>query len=59
VELDPDLWDVLYNLGTSAAGLGRAEQARRALERFVAAAPPERYGADIRRARALLARLPG
>ena len=59
VALEPDLWDVLYNLGTSAAELGRAEQARRALQRFVDAAPPERYAADIRRARGLLARLPG
>ncbi len=58
-DLDPDLHDVLYNLGTGAAALGRVEQARRALSRFVATAPPERYAADLRRARALLARLPG
>ena len=37
--LDADLHDVLYNLGTSAAELGRVEQARRALSRFVESAP--------------------
>jgi len=59
VDLDPDLHDVLYNLGASAAELGRMEQARRALSRFVETAPPERYAAELRRARSLLARLPG
>ncbi len=54
VDLQPDLWDALWNLGTEAAGLGRTEQARRALERFAAGAPPSRYGPDIEKARAFL-----
>ena len=58
VSLDPELHDALYNLGSGAAELGRPEQARRALTRFVEAAPAERYGADLGRARSLLARLP-
>jgi arylsulfatase A-like enzyme/Flp pilus assembly protein TadD len=54
VDLQPDLWDALWNLGTQAAGLGRTDQARRALERFAAGAPPDRYGPDIEKARAFL-----
>ncbi len=54
VDLQPDLWDALWNLGTEAAGLGRTEQARKALERFAAGAPPSRYGPDIEKARAFL-----
>jgi tetratricopeptide (TPR) repeat protein len=54
VELDPTQHDTLYNLGTGAAAMGRRDEARRALERFVATAPPERYAADLPRARALL-----
>jgi arylsulfatase A-like enzyme/Flp pilus assembly protein TadD len=54
VDLQPNLWDALWNLGTQAAALGRTEQARRALERFAAGAPPARYGADIEKARAFL-----
>jgi tetratricopeptide (TPR) repeat protein len=54
VDLQPDLWDALWNLGTQAAGMGRTDQARRALERFAAGAPPDRYGPDIEKARAFL-----
>ncbi len=54
VDLQPDLWDALWNLGTEAAGLGRTDQARKALERFAAGAPPARYGPDIEKARAFL-----
>ncbi|MCP3964332.1 MAG: sulfatase-like hydrolase/transferase [bacterium] len=57
VELDPGLWDALYNLGTRAFEHGRGEVARSALEKFVAGAPRERYAADLRRARVLLSRL--
>lgn len=56
VDLDPKLWDALWNLGVQAAGRGRRDQARKALERFVAGAPP-RYAEDVRKARDLLARL--
>ena len=57
VELEPNLFDALYNLGTQALAVGQKDRARIALERFVAAAPEARYGADLRRARVLLARL--
>ncbi len=57
VELDPELFDALYNLGTKALEHGRSDQAREALQRFVAAAPKEFYAADLRRARVLLSRL--
>ena len=57
VELDGAQLDVLYNLGTRAAELGRAEQAKRALESFVEQAPAERYRRELRQARVLLARL--
>jgi arylsulfatase A-like enzyme/Flp pilus assembly protein TadD len=58
VDLKPDLWDALWNLGTKAAENGRPEQARKALERFVAGAPP-RYAEDVRAARGLLQRMAG
>jgi arylsulfatase A-like enzyme/Flp pilus assembly protein TadD len=58
VTFKADLWDALWNLGLKAAELGRARQARAALERFVAGAPAVRYGDDIRKAREVLARLP-
>jgi arylsulfatase A-like enzyme/tetratricopeptide (TPR) repeat protein len=54
VDLQPDLWDALWNLGTEAAGMGRTDQARKALERFAAGAPPARYGPDIEKAKAFL-----
>jgi arylsulfatase A-like enzyme/Flp pilus assembly protein TadD len=57
VELEPHLFDALYNLGTKALAADQPERARAALERFVAVAPEARYGADLRRARVLLARL--
>ncbi len=57
VELEPGLFDALYNLGTKALELGREEQARAALRGFVDGAPAARYGADLKRARVLLARL--
>jgi arylsulfatase A-like enzyme/Flp pilus assembly protein TadD len=57
VDLDSGLWDALYNLGTRALEHDRPEQARLALGRFVAGAPPGRYGAELRRARVLLGRL--
>jgi len=57
VDLEPSLFDALYNLGTKALESGRHAQARVALQRFVEMAPAERYTADLRRARVLLARL--
>ena len=57
VDRDPRLWDALWNLGLKAAELGRSAQARKALERFAAGAPP-RYGEDVAQAREMLRKLP-
>lgn len=57
LELDPRDFDLLYNVGLVAAEQGRVERAREALTRFAAGAPPERYGPDIQKARALLREL--
>ena len=57
--LDPRQYDALFNIGLVAAQAGRAAQARQALTRFVATAPPARFGPDIRKARQILAQLPG
>ncbi|MCY3970313.1 MAG: sulfatase-like hydrolase/transferase [Acidobacteria bacterium] len=58
VELDPGDLDVLYNLGTVAAGQGRLEVAKPVLERFLreATAPAQRgrYAAEVRIVRSLL-----
>ena len=59
MEIDPRQYDTLYNLGVKAAELGELDQARWALERFVAGAPPQRYAPDIRQARLLLRRIGG
>jgi arylsulfatase A-like enzyme/Flp pilus assembly protein TadD len=56
-ELDPRLWDALYNLGLVAGAAGEREVAREALARFVAGAPPERFAADLAKARAALREL--
>lgn len=59
VALDASQFDALFNLGLVAAESGRTDTARQALRRFVATAPPARYGPDIAKARALLGRLAG
>ena len=56
VQLDPMLFDALYNLATALYDAGRRDEARPYLERFVRDAPGGRYGPDIARLRALLAR---
>ena len=57
--VEPGDFDLLYNLGLVAARHGDAARAREALARFAENAPPERYGPDIRKARALLRELGG
>jgi tetratricopeptide (TPR) repeat protein len=57
VELDNGQIEALFNLGLVAASLGRRGEARHALERFVATAPPDRHAADLSRARELLREL--
>jgi tetratricopeptide (TPR) repeat protein len=59
VALDPRQYDALFNIGLVAAEAGRRDQARRALTRFVASAPRERFAGDLEKARAMLARLGG
>ncbi len=59
VDRDPRLVDALWNLGLKGLERGRYDQARKALEQFVAVAPPVRYGNDIARARDLLRRFGG
>ncbi|HXT51991.1 MAG TPA: sulfatase-like hydrolase/transferase [Thermoanaerobaculia bacterium] len=58
VDLDPRLWDALWNLGVQASTHGRPAIARAALQRFIDAAPPSRYAKDLAEARRLLATLP-
>jgi arylsulfatase A-like enzyme/Flp pilus assembly protein TadD len=57
--LDPRQFDALFNLGLVAAEAGRPDLARQALGRFVATAPPGRFGPDLQKARQILARLGG
>lgn len=54
VRLDPRQFDALFNLGVVAAQTGRRDEARRALSQFVKTAPPQRYAADITKARQAL-----
>jgi arylsulfatase A-like enzyme/Flp pilus assembly protein TadD len=58
VSRDPKLYDALFNLGLTAGKNGLKDQSRRALERFVATAPPTLYRDDIANARRLLKTLP-
>jgi arylsulfatase A-like enzyme/Tfp pilus assembly protein PilF len=57
--LDPRQYDALYNLGLVAAEAGRHDQASRALRRFIATAPPARFGPDIQKAQGILRSLGG
>ena len=56
LELDPRQYTVLYNRAMALDALGRREEAKRDMERFIAEAPPQRFAADIARLRTLLAR---
>ncbi|HSS45733.1 MAG TPA: sulfatase-like hydrolase/transferase, partial [Thermoanaerobaculia bacterium] len=59
VELDPEQFDALFNLGVVALERGDSELARSSLSQFVERAPVGRFGPDIARARAMLGRLSG
>jgi arylsulfatase A-like enzyme/cytochrome c-type biogenesis protein CcmH/NrfG len=59
VALHPDYWEAVFNLGLVSASVGRKGEARQALERFVAKAPPRLFGPDLVKARALLRELGG
>ncbi|HEY3205269.1 MAG TPA: sulfatase-like hydrolase/transferase [Thermoanaerobaculia bacterium] len=56
--LDLGQYDALFNLAILDGRRGRTEEARRALERFVAKAPADRYAANLAEARRLLRLLP-
>lgn len=58
-ELDPRQYDALFNTGLVAASLGRRDVARDALAQFARTAPPQRFGADIRKAEAILREIGG
>jgi arylsulfatase A-like enzyme/Flp pilus assembly protein TadD len=55
LEINPDQYDALYNIGRVAGQLHDWKKARAALERFVATAPPKQYGKDIAEVRGVLA----
>jgi tetratricopeptide (TPR) repeat protein len=55
VDLDPRLFDALYNLTMALDAVGRRDEAQPLMERFVNEAPPLRYRADIEKIHALLA----
>jgi len=57
--LDPRQYDALFNLAVLLGRMGKTEEARRALERFVASAPADRYAGQIAQARQLLKSLGG
>lgn len=59
IALDAEQFEALFNLGLVALQSGDRAEARRALRRFAEHAPPDRFGADIARARATLAQLGG
>jgi len=55
VELNPEQYDALYNIGRVSGQLGDWKGAREALEKFVATAPPDKYGKDLAEVRSALA----
>ena len=55
LEINPDQYDALYNVGRVAGQIHDWKKARAALERFVATAPPRQYGKDIAEVRSVLA----
>ncbi|HVR11542.1 MAG TPA: sulfatase-like hydrolase/transferase [Thermoanaerobaculia bacterium] len=59
VEIAPDYWEALYNIGLVSAAMGKKDEARQALLRFVAKAPPDLFGPDLAKARTLLRELGG
>ena len=59
VSFDSRNFDAMFNLAIVAGEIGDQERARRALQLFIATAPPSQYGPDIQRARGWLAELGG
>jgi arylsulfatase A-like enzyme/Tfp pilus assembly protein PilF len=59
VALDGTQYEALLNIGLVSAQTGRRDQARQALRRFVATAPPKNFAPDIQKARQLLTEIGG
>ena len=59
VDFDSSNFDAMYNIAVVADAIGDTARTRVALRRFIAEAPPARYGSDIREARVWLARIGG
>ena len=55
LEINPEQYDALYNIGRVAGQIQDWKTARASLERFVAVAPPKQYGRDLAQVRAVLA----
>jgi tetratricopeptide (TPR) repeat protein len=56
VELAPQDFDALFNLGMELDAAGRRDEARPYLERFAREAPAAQYGPDIARVSKMLSR---
>jgi arylsulfatase A-like enzyme/Flp pilus assembly protein TadD len=54
VQLNPGLFDAVYNLGTTLYAAGQRDEARPLLELFLKDAPAAKYGPDIARIRKVL-----
>ena len=54
LDLEPRLFDALYNLAMALDRLGRRDEARPLIERFIREAPRERYATDIERLQELI-----
>ena len=52
--LDPHQYETLFNLAMLSGRMGKTEEARKALERFVAAAPKDRYAEQLAQAKMAL-----
>ena len=54
IDIEPKLYDALFNLAVIAGRNQRWGIARAALQRFLATAPPSRYGKDLATAKSML-----
>jgi len=54
LEMNPEQYDALYNIGRVAGQLGDWKTARIALESFVKVAPPKEFGKDLAEVRGAL-----
>ncbi len=57
LEMNPEQYDALYNIGRVAGQMNDWKKARSALEAFAATAPPKQYGKDIAEVRSVLAEM--